>query len=469
MRKKRLVSSIALAATAACGAPGTPSDSGAGSGSHSGSGPRADLRSGPRSDFDGDGMGDLVITDTSATVNGTYAAGYAAVVRGSADGPVPARHQVITQDSLGLGNAGTGGRFGRHATSGDLDGDGRSDLITQAGSRTVFIVWADRETLAGAVRLTGAAPHVGDFDGDGHTDLVTSEGPSTATIRFGPFNRVGKPSRVKSVDLTTDDPAYYTASLVGVGDVTGDGRDDLVVTWSHVYADEMPTPRATVLYRGTADGGLTKGSRLKDARGKDMFGSSVTTADVNKDGFADVVVGLPCEIVGEETRPAGGSRLMVAYGGAAGQSSGLKATTINDSTPGLPGSPVSTSCGFGDSATAGDVNGDGYADIAFTAPTEDGESAVLVLRGGPGGLTGQGAQQAASFPGTPRLALLDMNGDQAADLAIGTLFPGVGDGKVRILRGGPSGVDPAGPTLIGPADLGLTPRPGDGFGSDFGH
>ncbi|SFX63287.1 FG-GAP and VCBS repeat-containing protein, partial [Streptomyces atratus] len=147
------------------------------------------------------------------------------------------------------------------------------------------------------------------------------------------------------------------------------GKDDLVVTWSHVFADGMPTPRATVVYRGAANGVLKRGPRLKDARGKDMYGSTTLTSDVNKDGFADVIISLTCEIIGDEATPEGGSRLMVAYGGKTGQSTGLKPTTIDEKTPGLPGEPVSSHCNFGYAPATGDVNGDGYADVAFSAPT----------------------------------------------------------------------------------------------------
>ncbi|MFE5096785.1 FG-GAP and VCBS repeat-containing protein [Streptomyces sp. NPDC056638] len=421
-------------------------------------------------DFDGDGKEDLVITDTSATVNGKYAAGYAVVVHGSAAGPDTRRHQVITQGSLGLGAAGTGGRFGSQAISADLDGDGRSDLITQAGSNTVFVVWGEKMKLSGAAKLTGATPVAGDFDGDGHADLVTSGSTdSKATVGFGPFTRAGKPARTKTLDLTRDKPSQYIPRPTGVGDVNGDGKDDLVVTWSQVFADEIPTPRATVVYHGAASGVLKKGPRLKDARGKDMYGSATVTSDVNKDGFADVIAGLTCEIIGDEVTPEGGSRLMVAYGGRSGQSTSLKPTTINEKTAGLPGKPVSSGCNFGYAPATGDVNGDGYADVAFSAPLKGGKMVVLVLLGGPRGLTGKNAKGISGLPVWPRLAIQDLNGDGAAELAVSTSYASGVDDKVRILRGGPSGISTSGPTLIGPADLGLKPASGDSFGSGFGH
>ncbi|MFE3738908.1 FG-GAP repeat domain-containing protein [Streptomyces sp. NPDC059134] len=489
-----------LGLAAACGGPGSPPDGGPSEPPPpppSASSTPAPPGTTAYSDFDGDGVSDLVLTDSAATVDGVYAAGHAVVVPGSPDGPAPARHQVITQNGLNLGKAGQGGAFGASVTSADLDADGSADLITTAGSDTVFVVWgggsgpAGDKGLKGGARLSGGAPVAGDFDGDGYADLVTAgRSPSTATLSYGPFSRTGTPAATVPLDLTPEDDGpepgsegYYTARLAAAGDVNGDGRDDLVVTWTHVYADEMPVPRATAVHRGTARGagGVSAAyTRLKDARGSDIYGVDTRTADIDKDGTADVVVGNSCEVVGEEQRADDGSRLTVVYGGRADRGPARRPTTIDGRTPGLPGAPVSTGCGFGAAATAGDIDGDGYADVAFTAPAKDGSSLVLALRGGPKGLTTTGVQHLAAPAWA--LALLDMDGDGAAELVIAE------EAGIRVLHGGPDGVTgtSAGadtgmgggagpgagadgwPRRIGLSDVGLTPAPRDLFGLRFG-
>ncbi|MFJ4786305.1 FG-GAP repeat domain-containing protein [Streptomyces sp. NPDC088794] len=382
---------------------------------------------GVRSDFDGDGYGDLVVSDTTATVNGKYAAGYAAVLRGSAQGPRLKGAQIVTQNGLGLGKAGEGGGFGGAGSSlsADLDGDGLADFITQAGYRTVFVVWGSDKGLSGAARLTGSAPLTGDVDADGHADLVLSgvagSHDNAVRVLLGPFDRKGVPHSTVSVDLTPSDPAHYDAVPAALGDITGDGKDDLLVSWG-TLVDEAPIAEATYLYRGAAGGKLSKGPRLTDERGEDFYGSSLRTADIDKDGYADVVAGLACEMRGDPMTPEGGSRLGVLYGGPK-----VRSQRFTADTAGLPVQGPFSFCSFGGRPAVGDTDGDGYADVVFSAEVEKGlKQEVLVLRGSAGGLTLKGAR---ALPGTSAV-LLDTDGDRAAELVVEQA------GEIRVVRSG---------------------------------
>jgi hypothetical protein len=316
----------------------------------------------------------------------------------------------------------------------------------------VFVVWGSARGLSGAARLSGSAPVAGDFDGDGHTDLVVTGTENTARVLLGPFGRDGVPRRTVPLDLTPSDPAYPVAEPSAAGDLTGDGRDDLLVTWS-VLADESPVSRATVVYPGAADGKLVKGLRLKDEQGKDFYGRPLRTGDVNKDGFADVVAGLACEMLGDPMTPDGGSRVAVLYGGPSGRSEKLKPSRITDRTAGLPVQGPFPSCEFGFDPAVGDIDADGYADVVFSVLAgrePDGESSLVLLRGSARGLTVTGAR---SLPGD-YAAMLDTNGDRAAELAV----EGPTQGQVRVLRGGPDGVEAAPELVVEAADLDLGPH-----------
>ncbi|NEB05924.1 VCBS repeat-containing protein [Streptomyces sp. SID13726] len=396
---------------------------------------------GVRSDFDGDGYGDLVVGDTGATVDGKYAAGYAAVLPGSAKGPEnTGKPRVVTQNSLGLGKAGEGGGFGSAGASvtADLDGDGRADFVTQAGRSTIFVVWGSDKGLSGdaAARLPGAAPLTGDVDGDGHADLVVSGSEeNTVRVLLGPFSRKGAPRGSVSLDLTPSDPAYPRAVPAALGDVTGDGKDDLLVSWAFL-ADEAPVARATVLYRGAAGGKLAEGQRWKD-----FYGTALSVGDVNKDGYADVVAELACEMRGDPFPPEGGSRVEVLYGGT------FQTTRITEETAGLPVQGPFSYCSFGSGPEVGDVDGDGYADVAFSAETEKRKSVGILLHGSARGLTVTGAQ---SVPAGAAL-MLDTDGDRADELIIQDL------GAVQVLRGGPDGVGTSPMLTVHGANLDLGP------------
>jgi hypothetical protein len=155
------------------------------------------------------------------------------------------------------------------------------------------------------------------------------------------------------------------------------------------------------------------------------------TADFNGDGFADLAVGVPGESVGTATQAGAVS---VLYGSATGlTSSGNQ--FWNQNASGIPDS-AETGDELGFAGATGDVNGDGFADLAIGVPGEDlsgvtDAGAVEVLLGSSAGLTATGSalwsEGTAGVPGSlasgdqfgASLAVSDLNGDGFADLAIG--------------------------------------------------
>ena len=123
-------------------------------------------------------------------------------------------------------------------------------------------------------------------------------------------------------------------------------------------------------------------------QGGASFGQSVATAgDVNGDGYADVIVGAPYYDNGQADEGAA----FVYLGGAAGLSAAAAWTAESDQAGALFGTSV---------GTAGDVNGDGYADVIVGAQLL--RQAARPTRGGPASIWAVRPGWARRRPGRPR-------------------------------------------------------------------
>jgi len=443
-----LTAPLALTPTASAAAPrSTPASASA---SASASAPAS-----AKVDFDHDGYADVV-----ATAPGDFATpddDYVAVRYG---GP-GARHQTVKSP-------------GYRTVARDLDGDGYTDLAVGTslywgaakglGPTPTTLPASD---LSNGVDLTG-----GDFNGDGHADLVAGKQDGEwgdLRILYGPFDRSGTAHAASDLPTgRTFDPRDLTA-----GDITGDGRDDLVTLHSFEEMSE-----SSQFWKGTASGLATTSTTLP-------AGDTATIGDIDKDGRGDLVIRtVPDGIV--ENLPYDSGTIKVLYGTASGPST-TRTRTITQNTAGVPG--VSEDGDeFGDALAAGDVNGDGYADIAVGLPGEDltasgralkNAGSTVVLRGGPGGLSGTGAkaftQNTTGVPGVAEagdhfgatVSLGDTNGDGRADLiaaAPGEDTTATNSGAVWVLPNART----TGVYAFNPGDLGAAATKAQ-LGYDLGH
>ncbi|MGH3313247.1 MAG: FG-GAP repeat protein [Streptomyces sp.] len=158
--------------------------------------------------------------------------------------------------------------------------------------------------------------------------------------------------------------------------------------------------------------------------------------DFNGDGVRDVVVSAAQATVGGKQ---GAGQIVVLYGSTAGGVSAAKRTTISQNSAGVPGT-AETNDHFGGMTSAGDFDGDGYADVAVGAAHEDVGSdtdggAVTILWGSAAGLS---AGTTVADPAPTKhdrfgrsMAAADYNGDSKDDLAIGS-----SSATIDVLRGG---------------------------------
>jgi hypothetical protein len=162
--------------------------------------------------------------------------------------------------------------------------------------------------------------------------------------------------------------------------VNGDGYDDLILGAPCYDGGEECEGAAFVFLgsaAGIADGNpLTAAAILESNQAEARLGSSVAGAgDVNGDGYADVIVGAPWYHAFEWNEGAA----FVFLGSASGISDGNPASA--DAR--LESDQLDAELGYS-VAGAGDVNGDGYADVivgALLRAGEDGEGLRLRERG----------------------------------------------------------------------------------------
>ncbi|MEV5170546.1 FG-GAP-like repeat-containing protein [Streptomyces flaveolus] len=409
-------------------------------------------------DFNGDGYLDIALSAAGHQVGTAQQAGAVVVLYGSSSGVSAAKRTVITQNSAGVpGTAEAGDLFGQSLAAGDLDGDGYSDLVVGAPSETIgdrdavgsaTILWGGASGLSGGALVpqpstldewnnfaTGIA--IADFDGDGKKD-VTLTGRTETRVYKGPFTRTGTPVsnlRVGELGTTTN---------VFAGDLNGDRAAERFYPFL-VDGDEGGDIRYFTW----------NGSKhvMKDLPNADGLPGSI--GDVNGDGYGDVVLGDPTDPGTYKKSGHKGGQISVWYGGPNGPDPAQKPTVIHQDTTGVPGTGETDDL-FGSSVSTGDINGDGYADVAVGAPGEDlGKAreagAVTVLFGSASGLTTKGAkiwtQDTEGVPGGSEtwdqfgqsVRLIDINKNGKADLVTGAGGEN-GYGAVTVLRGTASGL-----------------------------
>jgi len=186
--------------------------------------------------------------------------------------------------------------FGRgvFVAAGDVTGDGRADILVGTGSGNNSAprvkVWDPAtQTFAYNFLAFGAAFHggvrvaAGDVNGDGRADIIAATGPGGMPLVRVFDGATGLPLAGRLGRFLAGPVGFRGGLFVSAGDVDGDGLADLVVG---VGADRGTEPRITVYY---ADGKSPTSFLAFDNAFRG--GVRVGTADVNGDGREEVVVG----------------------------------------------------------------------------------------------------------------------------------------------------------------------------------
>ncbi|MGW4866441.1 FG-GAP and VCBS repeat-containing protein [Streptomyces chartreusis] len=457
----------------------------------------ADSATVPHADFNGDGIGDVAFSADGAYVSGKKAAGQLVVLYGTATGVSSAKRHTISQNTTGApGTAEAGDSFGYDTAFADFNGDGYDDIAVGASGEDVgsdvdggglAILWGSASGITGkGVTVADPAPTAhdrwgknlaaGDFDGDGKADLAVGSNNATLYVFKGGFNSSGTPGgryTIKPPIMGTDanGPLNLTA-----GDANGDGRTDLVVDGYEYQTDYGWNENSYIP-------GSSSGLAMANIR---TLKPGVITAigDINHDGFGDIVSGAAWNATTEDgtTIPnsAKGGKVWVTYGTVSGPGS---ATGITQDTGNVPGTSE-TNDNFGWDLDLGDINGDGFLDLAIGVAGENigsaaNTGAVTILYGNASGLnTASGAQSfaqsTAGVPGSDEdddlfgidLRLDDVTGDGKADLIAGSA-ENDGNGAVTYLPSNGSKITATGSRSIAPSNSGVSTTGAPYFGANF--
>ncbi len=295
-------------------------------------------------DVNGDGLADLIVGAKDNDTGGSNI-GRSYVVFGKASGSVVSLATV----AAGTGGFAINGEVAddnsgwQVSTAGDVNGDGLADLIvgaidndeTAASAAKSYVVFGKSGTAA--INLSSVAAGTGGFAIKGET---------------------------------AGDYGGYSVSTAG--DVNGDGLADLIVGSPSSDAVAANAGRSYVVFGKSATTTVnlsdivlgTGGFAINGEAANDFSGCSVSSAgDVNGDGLTDLIVGA----YHNDTSGSNAGRSYIVFGKTNGAAVNLATIAAGTGGFAINGKAAGDESGLSVSA-AGDVNGDGLADLIVGAP-----------------------------------------------------------------------------------------------------
>jgi hypothetical protein len=374
------------------------------------------------------------------------------------------------------------------ASAGDVNGDGFDDVIVGAPGAIGFVIDPEAEFaprrgraylfLGSSAGLQTAfawmtegdgnveanygrsVSSAGDVNGDGFDDVIVGAPDFTSPTAGGPLGGLfaGKayvflggssgPSLTPAWTSLGDNeaPAEFGWTVASAGDVNGDGFDDVIVGAPAQGSQGLANAMGKVfVYHGSPSGPGTSPAWTSrgDAVVQATFGNSVASAgDVDGDGFDDVIIGAEFFDAPGPNDAFNTGKAFVYLGSVAGLGTPAAWTAQ------APGTPQAARFGISVDS-AGDVNGDGFDDVAVGASGENTslEGRVFVYHGSAAGPSTSPSWSVVGGPfsafGHSVAGAGDVEGDGFDDLLVGDptfATDGVQAGAAFLYSGSPTGL-----------------------------
>lgn len=221
-------------------------------------------------DFDGDGKLDLAVGNV-----GTYTL---SIVRNTS---TPGNVNFAPKIDYATGY------YPYNLAVGDLDGDGKPDIVVVNYSNSSVSVYRNISTV-GSMNFspkiefpTGTSPYdvaIGDIDGDGRLDIATANSNSSSISILRNISILGNISFSQKVDFSIDS----SPTSVAIVDLDGDGKLDVAVTSNSYYS--------LSIFRNTSSAGnINFAVKINITYGN--YSKNLTPADIDGDGRMDLVIG----------------------------------------------------------------------------------------------------------------------------------------------------------------------------------
>ena len=332
-------------------------------------------------DFDGDGYRDIIF-GSIAHDHALGNEGAAWIFYGSVSGIDAASEEELTQVTPGLHDG-----WGRNATSaGDVDGDGLDDVLvgcngcddyyTDWGAAFVYLGTSSGIDQASEITFTeGSGDTTGtygsevlggaDFNADGYADIVV--GVPTAYIGLAYIylgSATGPDPTAGQKVLPSDYPISSFTRGLAAADFDQDGQDDLAIGASG-DDDHGTSAGAVYVYVGAASGvntSLEAKWSTSDVTTMDAVGGRLSAgSDLDGDGFPELLLGVSAADHSGLTNPGA---VYIMYGSA----TGLALATEDKLVLASPAADDYLGLSI---AAVGDLDGDGYDELAAGVPRQD--------------------------------------------------------------------------------------------------